>query len=134
MLKKYRVIHIGILVLTIEKMLQHLLTAIFFVFDIPGIGRPDIGPTFQLSNATMAVLNIIVFILFGLGFWGRLQGNGWHRPLLVSLAIFDILAEFVFHGFFFITVSVIVSVILLVLFILDKPKGRNDSTVSTSQR
>ena len=104
------------------------------MFDIPGIGRPDIGPTFQLSNATMAVLNIIVFILFGLGFWGRLQGNGWHRPLLVSLAIFDILAEFVFHGFFFITMSVIVSVILLVLFILDKPKGRNDSTVSTSQR
>ena len=90
MFKKRRVIHIGILVLTFEKMLQHLLTAVFFVVDIPGIGRPDIGPTFQLSDATMVVLNVIVLILFGLGFWSRLQGKGWHRPLLISLAVFDI--------------------------------------------
>jgi hypothetical protein len=122
MSKNSKIIHIGILVLTFEKMLQHLLTAIFFLIDNPGIGRPDIGPTFQFSDATMAVLNVIVFILFGLGFWGRLQGKGWHRPLLIGLAAFDILAEFVFHGFFFITVSVIVSVILLVLFKLDGDK------------
>jgi hypothetical protein len=105
-------------------MFQHLLTVVFFVVDIPGIGRPDIGPTFQFSNATMAVLNVIVFILFGLGFWGRLQGKEWHRSLIIGLAIFDILAEFVFHGFFFITVSVIVSVILLVLFKLDANKSK----------
>ena len=120
-----RVIHIGILVLTFEKMLQHLLTAVFFVVDIPGIGRPDIGPTFQLSDATMVVLNVIVFTLFGLGFWSRLQGKGWHRPLLVGLAVFDILAEFVFHGFFFITVSVIVAVILLVLLKMDADKSKS---------
>ena len=124
MFKNLRVIHIGILVLTFEKMLQHLLTAVFFVVDIPGIGRPDIGPTFQLSDATMVVLNVIVLILFGLGFWSRLQGKGWHRPLLVGLAVFDILAEFLFHGFFYITVSVIVAVILLVLFKLDGNKSK----------
>ena len=124
MFKNLRVIHIGILVLTFEKMLQHLLTAVFFVVDIPGIGRPDIGPTFQLSDATMVVLNVIVLILFGLGFWSRLQGKGWHRPLLISLAVFDILAEFLFHGFFYITVSVIVAVILLVLFKLDGNKSK----------
>jgi len=115
-------------------MTQHLLTAVFFVVDIPGIGRPDIGPTFQFSDATMAVLNIIVFLLFGAGSWGRLKSRNWHRPLLVSLAVFDILAEFIFHGFFFITVSVIVSIILLVLFKLDKTKSKNDSAVSASRR
>ena len=124
MSKKHKVIHISILVLTFEKMLQHLLTAVFFVVDIPGIGRPDIGPTFQFSDATMAVLNLIVFVLFGASFWGRLQGKGWHKPLLVSLAIFDILAEFVFHGFFFITISVIVSAVLLVLIKLDTDKSQ----------
>jgi hypothetical protein len=122
--KKRTVIHIGILVLTFEKMLQHLLTALFFVVDIPGIGRPDIGPTFQLSDATMVMLNLIVFILFGLGFWGRLRSQRWHRTLLVGLNVFDILAEFVFHGFFFITVSVIVSTILLVLFKMEVNKGK----------
>jgi hypothetical protein len=125
MSKNQKIIHIGIILLTIEKMLQHLFTAVFFVVDIPGIGRPDIGPNFQFSDTTMAALNIIVFILFGASFWGRLQSKGWHRPLLVGLAVFDILAEFVFHGFFFITVSVIVSVILLVLIKLDKDTSKN---------
>ena len=124
MAKNHKVLHLGILLLTIEKMLQHLFTAVFFAVDIPGIGRPDIGPTFQLSDATLVVLNLLVFILFGLGFWSRLQGKGWHRPLLVSLALFDILAEFVFHGFFYITVSVIVAVILLVLFKLEAGKSK----------
>ena len=124
MTKSHKIIHIGILVLTFEKMLQHLLTAIFFATDIPGIGRPEIGTTFQFSDATMTVLNIIVFILFGLGFVGRLQGQGWHRPLLVGLNVFDILAEFVFHGFFFITIFVIVSAVLLVLIKLDVDKSR----------
>jgi hypothetical protein len=100
-------------------MLQHLLTAVFFVVDVPAIGRPDIGPTFQLSDVSMAVLNLIVFFLFGLSFWGRLRGSQWHKPLLVGLALFDILAEFIFHGFFFITVSVIVALALLVLIQLD---------------
>lgn len=122
--KKGKILQIGILLLTVEKMLQHLLTAIFFVVDIPGIGYPDIGPNFDLSNTMMAVLNIIVFILFGAGFWGRLQGRGWHKPLLVGLAAFDIVAEFVFHGFFFITVSVIVSAILIALVIFDVNKSK----------
>ena len=124
MSQKRKVIHIGILLLTFEKTLQHLLTAVFFAVDIPGIGRPDIGSTFQLSDATMAVLNILVFILFGMGFWGRLRVKPWDKPLLVGLAVFDILAEFVFHGFFFITVSVIVAVALLVLIKLDTDKNK----------
>ena len=118
--KNHRAIHIGILALTIEKMAQHLFTAVFFIVDIPGIGRPDIGPNFQWSNITLFLLNVIVLILFGLGLWGRLQSQGWHRPLLVWLALFDILAEFVFHGFFYITVSVIVAVLLLLLLQLER--------------
>lgn len=118
-----KVIHVGILALTLEKMLQHLLTAVFFAVDIPGIGRPDIGTTFQLSDVTMVFLNAIVFILFGLSFWGRLRLKQWYKPLLVGLAVFDILAEFVFHGFFYITVSVIVSAALLVFLKLDSNKS-----------
>ena len=124
MSKGYKTIDIGIFLLTVEKMLQHLLTAFFFAFNIPGIGRPDIGPNFQWSNTTLVLLNVIVLILFGLGLWGRLQSQGWHRPLLVWLALFDILAEFVFHGFFYITVSVIVAVLLLVLLQLDREPRR----------
>ena len=134
MVKSHKVIYIGILLLTFEKMAQHLLTAVFFAVNIPGIGTPDIGPTFQLSNTTMVVLNAIVCILFGLGFWGRRSGEKWHRPLLVGLAVFDILAEFVFHGFFFITVSVIVAVILLIFIKLDADKNRYNPVSRAAKR
>jgi hypothetical protein len=74
----------------------------------------------------MVVLNANVCILFALGLWGRLADKKWHRPLLVGMSLFDILAEFVFHGFFYITVSVIVAVALLVLLYLDRDKsGKN---------
>jgi len=126
MSKSHKIIHFGILALTVEKMLQHLLTAVFFLVDIPGISRPDIGSTFLFSDATMAMFNVIVFILFGASFWGRLRSKGWHRPLLVGLAVFDILAEFIFHGFFFITISVIVSAVLLILIKLDADKNKRD--------
>lgn len=124
MSKNRKVIYIGILLLTVEKMLQHLLTAIFFAVNILGIGRPEIGPRFHLSDTTMVVLNLIVFILFGLSFWGRLQGKRWHRSLLVGLAVFDILAEFIFHGFFYITISVIVAIVLLILIKLDTDNSK----------
>jgi hypothetical protein len=124
MSKKREAIHIGILALTFEKMPQHLLTAVFFAVEVPGISSPDIGSTLQLSDATMVLLNIIAFILFGLSFWGKLRGEPWHRPLLVGLAVFDILAEFVFHGFFYITISVIVALALLVLLKLDTDKSK----------
>ncbi len=124
MSKSHKIIHFGILVLTAEKIFQHLLTAVFFAVNIPGISRPDIGPNFQFSDATMAVLNIIVFILFGASFWSRLRSKGWHQTLLVGLAVFDILAEFIFHGFFYITISVIVSGVLLVFIKLDADKNR----------
>lgn len=134
MSKKRRFYHISILLLTFEKVIQHLLTAIFFMVDIPGIGRPDIGPTFQLRDTTMAILNAGVCILFVIVLWSRLAGKGWHRSLLVSLALFDILAEIVFHGFFYITVSVIVSIALLVLVKLDSDKSRDVPLSSISQR
>jgi hypothetical protein len=126
--------HIGIFLLAFEKVVQHLLSALFFIVDISGIGRPDIGPNFQLSDGTMVVLNVIVGILFALGLWGRLRDKGWHRTLLIGMAIFDILAEFVFHGLFFITWSVIVAVLLLVLLYLDRDKSRKNSAFPASQR
>lgn len=134
MSKNRRFFHIGILLLAFEKVVQHLVTAIFFAVDIPGIGRPNIGTTFQLSAGTMVILNAIVCILFATGFWGRLQGKGWHRPLLAGMALFDILAEFVFHGFFFITWSVIVAVTLLILIKLDADKSMKEPVSSMSQR
>ncbi len=97
---------------TMEKVLQHGLTALFFLIDIPGIGAPNIGNRFNLSNPTMVVLNIIYALLF---FWALILAakkavSGYRAVLL--LALLDIALEFTFHHFFFITVSVLVSALI----------------------
>jgi len=58
-----------VLGLVAEKILQHCLTAIFFVFNIDGIGKPDIGNRIPLSDPAMAVLNCVMM--------GSLFGHFW---------------------------------------------------------
>jgi len=96
-----------------EKILQHGLTALFFVINIDGIGKPDISNRIPLSDPVMAVLNCIVMGFFIWGFrdiW-KLRTRGLHLTIILSL--FDIIAEFAFHGFGFITISVIIAIFLI---------------------
>jgi hypothetical protein len=102
-----------VLGLVVEKILQHGLTAFFFIINIDGIGKPDIGNRIPLSDPVMVVLNYIVMGFFIWGFWDiwKFQIRGLHPVIMLSL--FDIIAEFVFHGFGFITISVIVAIFLI---------------------
>lgn len=100
--------------LIVEKILQHGLTGLFFSVNVAGIGTPDIGNRIVLSNPVMATLNFVLMMLFIWGF-----RDVWHdemRGLYLILVIcsFDIVAEFTFHGFTFITVSVLVAATLIV--------------------
>jgi hypothetical protein len=113
-----RILDVLIYLLTAEKALQHLLTALFFLVSIPGVGTPDIGATFQISNGIMAVLNLVYFAFFVVGIVGKAKQKSWSVWLIVFLAALDIVLEFVFHGFFFITVSVIVSTMLIVIIVV----------------
>lgn len=109
-----------IIILTIEKSVQHLLSAIFFLIDVKGIGRPDIGPYFNFGNEVMAFLNLILFGAFTLGLLGRIRGADWALNLIGGFAALDILLEIMFHGFFYLTVSVVVSTIVLIALIYEK--------------
>jgi hypothetical protein len=110
-----RFLNILIYALTAEKATQHLLTALFLLVHIPSIGTPDIGTTFHISNGTMAILNLAYFAFFVIGIVGKARQEKWAIWLIVFLAALDIVLEFLFHGFFFITISVTVSTILIVI-------------------
>ena len=111
-MNKIKILNILIIVLTIEKSCQHLLTALFFFVEIPGIGTPGIGSNFIISNNIMGILNVLYFIGFCIGLYGYLKNIKWGLFLIITLAVLDIFLEFIFHHFFFITLSVIVSIIL----------------------
>ena len=115
---KRDILSVLLYIFTIEKALQHLLTGVFFTVNIPGIGTPDIGSNFQISNSTMALLNFIYFALFVSGIIGMKKKENWAIGFIVTLALVDIILEFVFHHFFFITVSVIVSLTVIIISIL----------------
>ena len=102
-----------VLGLVVEKILQHGLTALFLAININGIGKPDIGNRIPLSDPVMVVLNCIVMGFFIWGFWDiwKKRTRGLHVAIILSL--FDVIAEFVFHGFGFITISVIVAIFLI---------------------
>ena len=116
--KTNKLIQIILILLLAEKIIQHALTAIAFFFDIPGVGAPDIGARFDLSDPVMGVSNAVLVILFGGAIWGFAADKQWSRTLIFLLAAFDIAAEFVFHGFFFITFSVLGATILILLLLI----------------
>jgi hypothetical protein len=109
-----------IIILTIEKSVQHPLSATFFLIDVKGIGRPDIGPYFNFSNEVMALLNLVLFGTFTLGLLGRIRRADWALNIIGGFTALDILLEIMFHGFFYLTVSVVVSTIVLIAIIYEK--------------
>jgi len=113
--KDSKLVRAVLVILLVEKIIQHLFTAIAFIYDIPGIGTPDIGTRFEISNPVMATNNAVLVLLFGAAIWGIARDRRWAIILVFFLATFDIVAEFLFHGFFFITFSVIVSLVLIIV-------------------
>ena len=110
-----RLLDAFISVFIFEKVFQHFLTALFYLVDIPGIGKPDSGDFLHLSFQVLALLNLIMFAGFLLGVVWKFNGVAMFSRLVGVLAVLDVVFEFIFHGFFFITVSVIVSLLLLIL-------------------
>ncbi len=104
-----------ILILLIEKIAQHFLTALFFLITIDGIGTPDIGSNFSFNNETMAFFNFIYGLLFVLSFVLYFKNNPYSFYLIIILSFLDIVLEFFFHNIGFITVSVIVCTVLIIL-------------------
>ena len=102
-----------IIILTSEKIIQHFLTTLFFLVEVPGIGKPDTGTIIHLSYETMSLLNFILFGAFFLGLYGKIKRVKWTLNLIMGLAALDIILEIIFHGFLYITVSVIISTLMI---------------------
>ena len=127
--KNYKLIQIILILLLVEKTIQHALIAVAFFIAIPGVGTPDIGTRFDVSHPVMGVSNAILGILFGCAIWGISANKQWSKALILSLGVFDIAAEFIFHGLFFITFSVIGAAILIIL-LLKYPKNEMPGVIS----
>ena len=98
-----------------EKVIQHCIVTLAFFFDWAGIRS-----TVTVSPGVLLVLGAIVAGLFGLSLWGIITQRRWAINLVLALAIFDVIGEFVAQGTLSIevTVSFLVAILLLVLALL----------------
>ena len=82
----------------------------------------DIRSTVAVPPDALLVLGAIVAVLFGLALWGLIQRRRWAVNLVMALALFDMIGEFVAQGTIGIqlNVSFLVATVLLVLCLLDR--------------
>lgn len=69
-------------VLSIEKVLQHLITGLVFVVEIEGIGKPNIGENLSVSDVNMALLNLTFILLLAAGILLFIKGNRYGNGMM----------------------------------------------------
>ena len=99
-----------ILVIMVEKIIQHIVVTAAFFFN-----WTDISSEVVVSPKVLMFSGAIVDFLFMIALWGMLKKQTWAISLTIGLALFDIVGEFVAQGkvMIFITVSVIAATLLL---------------------
>ncbi len=101
-----------LVLLICEKIIQHFTVTLAFYYD-----WGDIRSQVAVNPDILMVLGGIVMILFVVSLWGMLRRRRWVIGLLIGLAVFDIVGEFVAQGLFtiVITVSFLVAIAILIL-------------------
>ena len=101
-----------LILLVIEKITQHIFVTLAFYFN-----WANVASTVAVSPTILMVLGALVAVLFALSLWGMIRKKTWAVNLVIALAVFDIVGEFVAQGqvCILINVSFIVAALLLIL-------------------
>jgi hypothetical protein len=108
-----------LMVLIIEKIIQHIVVTLAFYFN-----WADIASTVKTSPTFLMIAGAFVALLFLISLWGMIKKQVRTLNLLIFLALFDIVGEFVAQGKFaiMITVSFLVAIIILILTLIYRRK------------
>jgi hypothetical protein len=114
-----------LLVLIVEKIIQHIVVTIAFYLNLR-----DIGSTVAVNPRVLMVLGAVVAVLFILSLWGMLTQRRWALNLVIALALFDMVGEFVAQGKIAIavTVSFLVATLLFMLALIYRRQALKGTT------
>lgn len=104
-----------LMILSLEKFIQHMFVTYAFLVDLGGI-RQSVSLDYRL----FMISGFVVGILFLVSFMLMIRRNRLSLNLLLGLALFDFVGEFVAQGTLFIDIPVsfvVASVIILVLLV-----------------
>ena len=104
-----------LIILVSEKIIQHFLVtaALYFHWG-------NITSTVAVNPSILMIFGAVATILFIVSLWGLITQRKWAINLVMGLAVFDIIGEFVAQGTIIIAipVSFVVAVALLILTLL----------------
>ena len=105
-------IRTGLLLLLGEKVIQHLVVTLAFVFDVSHM-RARVSGDYRL----FLFAGIAIALLFAWCLVGLLRHKRWVKGLIVALAGVDIIGEFLAQGAVFIemNISTLAAIVLLIL-------------------
>lgn len=110
-----------LILLIVEKIIQHIFVTLAFFFN-----WTNIASTVVVSPMILMILGAIVAVLFVLSLWGMIKKQFWAVNLVIALALFDIVGEFVAQGKIGISItwSSLVATFLLVLALVYRRSAR----------
>jgi hypothetical protein len=110
--KKIKWISCLLVLLLLEKTIQHIVVTLAFYFNLTAIAS-----TVAVSPSILMILGAFVAVLFGISLWSVLKKRAWATRLVIALALFDMVVEFVAQGRIdiVITMSFIVASLLLII-------------------
>lgn len=105
----------------VEKIIQHAFVTLAFYFN-----WGDIASTVAVSSNLLMIAGAMIAILFCVSLWGLLTKRTWTINLLIALALFDIIGEFVAQGKINISipVSFVVAWLLLIFSLIYRQQTR----------
>ena len=101
-----------LLILSLEKIVQHIIVSMSFLYDIGSIRS-----TVAVDYRALMISGAFITVLFARAFLALFHIKRWGLYLVALLAAFDIIGEFIAQGTVLVTinVSLVVAIILLVL-------------------
>lgn len=127
--QKRSVINYLLIILSSEKIVQHVIVSMALFFDIGGIRS-----TVAVDYRALLISGAVIAILFAFALSGLVRKKRWGLYLVAFLAASDIIGEFIAQGTIFVTVnvSIIVAIILVLLLISQvRLKGEYYDVVNT---
>ncbi len=101
-----------LIVLLAEKVIQHTVVSLSFLYNIS-----NIRSTVAVDYKTLMIIGAIVAVLFAVALWEVVRRKSMGLYMASLLAAFDIIGEFVAQGtiLIVINISIIVAIVLLFL-------------------
>jgi hypothetical protein len=121
-----------LMILSLEKFIQHMFVTYAFLVDLGGI-RQSVSLDYRL----FMISGFVVGILFLVSFMLMIRRNRLSLNLLLGLALFDFVGEFVAQGTLFIDIPVsfvVASVIILVLLVTRNSLVEEDEALHVGAR